>query len=85
MSQLLFHEVLALLGMGSLIPSSALAVLVASGVWLEAYPTMWLRVLTVFAEMEAKKEFEDLLRTVERLHHPKGIADRPASETPAKV
>ena len=54
-SQLLFHEVLASLGMGSLVPSSALAVLVASGIWLVAYPTMWLRVLTVVAEMEVMK------------------------------
>ncbi len=67
-TQLVLHNVLGDVGLGSLLPSSALTILVASAVWLVAYPTMWLRMLTVMAEMEAKKEYEAVLHEIEKLH-----------------
>jgi hypothetical protein len=68
-TQIVLHTVLGYVGLGNLLPSSALTILVASAVWLIAYPSMWLRMLTVLAEMEAKKEFEAVVHEVERLHH----------------
>lgn len=76
-TQLVLHNVLGVVGLGNLLPSSALTVLVASVVWLIAYPTMWLRMLTVMAEMEAKKECEVVLHEIEKLHplhHPAAAA-----------
>jgi hypothetical protein len=67
-TQYVLHNVLGLVGLGSLVPTSVITILVASVVWLIAYPTMWLRMLTVMAEMEAKKEFEVVLHEIERLH-----------------
>ncbi len=67
-TQLVLHNVLGVVGLGNLFPSSALTLLVASIVWLIAYPTMWLRMITVMAEMEAKKECEAVLREIEKLH-----------------
>ena len=43
--------------MGNVLPSSVLTILVASAVWLVAYPGMWIRMMTVVVEMEAKKEY----------------------------
>jgi hypothetical protein len=71
-TQLVLHSALGYVGLENLLPSSVLTVLVASAVWLVAYPAMWLRMVTVLAEMEAKKEFEGLVHEVERLHHPRG-------------
>ncbi len=80
-TQLVLHNVLGVVGLGSLFPSSALTILVASAVWIIAYPTMWLRMLTVMAEMEAKKEYEAVLHEIEKLHphHHRAppIADEP--------
>ncbi len=68
-TQVVLHSALGYVGLGNLLPSSVLTILVASAVWLVAYPAMWLRMITVLAEMEAKKEFEVVVHEVERLHH----------------
>lgn len=80
-TQLVLHNVLGTVGLGNLLPSSALTILVASVVWLIAYPTMWLRMLTVMAEMEAKKEYEAVLHEIEKLH-PLHHPAPPAAEEP---
>lgn len=68
-TQIVLHSALASVGLGNLLPSSVLIILVASAIWLIAYPTMWFRMIIVLAEMEAKKEFEVVVHEVERLHH----------------
>ena len=80
-AQVVLHRVLGYVGLGNLLPSSVLTILVASAVWLVAYPSMWLRMLTVLAEMEAKKEFEAMVHELERLHHrpPPKAAETPPS------
>lgn len=82
-TQVVLQRVLGLVGLGNLLPSSALVVLVASAVWLIAYPTMWLRMLTVLAEMETKKEFETLLHEIERLHPKHHSSPRDAVKPPS--
>ena len=67
-TQIVLHDVLGYVGLENLLPSSVLTVLVASAVWLVAYPAMWLRMLTVLAEMEAKKEYEAVLHEIQKLH-----------------
>lgn len=67
-TQIVLRNVLGLVGLGNLLPSSVLTILVASAVWLVAYPAMWLRMLIVVAEMEAKKEYEAVLHEIEKLH-----------------
>ncbi len=67
-TQIVLHNVLGFVGLGNLLPSSVLTILVASAVWLVAYPAMWLRMLTVLAEMEAKKEYEAVLHEIKKLH-----------------
>lgn len=67
-TQIVLHSALGYVGLENLLPSSVLTILVASAVWLVAYPAMWLRMITVLAELEAKKEFEGLVHEVERLH-----------------
>ncbi len=67
-TQVVLRNVLGLVGLGNLVPSSVVTVLVASAVWIVAYPTMWLRMFTVMAEMEAKKEYEVVLHEIEKLH-----------------
>lgn len=67
-TQLVLQNVLGLVGLQNLLPSSGLTILVASAIWLVVYPTMWLRMITVMAEMEAKKEFEAVLHEIEKLH-----------------
>jgi hypothetical protein len=67
-TQVVLRNVLGIVGLGDLVPSSVVTILVASAVWIVAYPTMWLRMLTVMAEMEAKKEFETVLHEIEKLH-----------------
>ncbi len=67
-TQIVLRSALGYVGLQNLLPSSAVAILVASVVWLVAYPGMWLRMLTVMAEMEAKKEFSAVLHEIEKLH-----------------
>ena len=67
-TQVVLRNVLGLVGLGNLIPSSLLTILVASAIWVVAYPAMWLRMVTVMAEMEAKKEYEAVLHEIEKLH-----------------
>ncbi len=67
-TQVVLRSVLGYVGLENLLPSSILTILVASAVWIVAYPAMWLRMLTVMAEMEAKKEFEVVLHEIEKLH-----------------
>jgi hypothetical protein len=42
---------------------------------------MWVRMITVLAEMEAKKEFHAVLRAMEHLHH----HHRLPQEEPAEI
>lgn len=77
-------RILSYLGLGGSLPTAALAPLIialATATWLVAYPAMWARMVTVFAEMEAKKEFEAVLHAVEYLHR-----HHPAEEaSPAEI
>ncbi len=81
-TQLVLAGLLGFVGLKNLIPSSAITLLVASAVWIVAYPAMWLRMLTVMAEMEAKKEFEAVLHEIEKLH-PKHKPTTKVAEPPA--
>src|SRR5437879_13652155 len=63
-TQIVLRTTLGTVGLGSVLPSSILTILVASGVWLVAYPAMWLRMATVVVEMEARKEYDVMLRGV---------------------
>src|SRR5881396_3514916 len=67
-TQIVLRNFLGDVGLGYLLPSSVLTILVASAIWLVAYPAMWLRMLTVVVEMEAKKEYEALLHEIHKLH-----------------
>src|SRR5690348_456902 len=67
-TQIVLRSFLGNVGLGYLLPSSVLTILVASAVWLVAYPAMWVRMLTVVVEMEAKKEYETLLQEIHKLH-----------------
>ncbi len=80
-TQVVLRNLLGYVGLGNLVPSSLLTILVASVVWIIAYPAMWLRMLTVMAEMEAKKEFEAVLHEIEKLH-PHHKPASPAPEAP---
>ena len=79
-TQVVLERVLGYVGLGNLVPSSLTTLLVASAVWIVAYPTMWVRMLTVMAEMEAKKEFEVVLHEIERLH-PHHVPPHQTAET----
>ena len=68
-TQIVLRSALGQVGMGNLLPSSVLTILIASAVWLVAYPAMWLRMLTVVVEMEAKKEYALILSEIHKLHH----------------
>ena len=86
-TQIVLRSALGVVGLESLLPSSAIAILVASAVWLVAYPGMWLRMLTVMAEMEARKEFSAVLHEIEKLHphHADGAyLTRPTSPPPSQ-
>jgi hypothetical protein len=73
-TQIVLRSALGYVGFQNLLPSSAIAILGASAIWLVAYPGMWLRMLTVMAEMEAKKEFSAVLHEIEKLHpHHAGV------------
>ncbi len=82
-TQVVLRNVLGIVGLGNLLPSSLTTIAVASVVWLIAYPTMWLRMITVMAEMEAKKEFEVVLHEIEKLHpHHRPAAEETAAPSP---
>ncbi len=68
-TQIVLHGALESIGLGSLLPSSIISILIASAIWLVAYPAMWLRMLTVVVKMEAKKEYALLLSEIHKLHH----------------
>jgi hypothetical protein len=67
-TQIVLRSALGYVGMGSLLPASILTILIASAVWLVAYPAMWLRMMAVVVEMEAKKEYEVVRREIQKLH-----------------
>jgi len=75
-TQIVLRSFLGDVGLGYLLPSSVLTILVASAIWLVAYPAMWVRMLTVVVEMEAKKEYKALLLEIHKLHphHLRGAA-----------
>src|SRR5438093_11429392 len=68
-TQIVLRSALGQVGMGNLLPSSVLTILIASALWLVAYPAMWLRMLTVVVAMEAKKAYALTLRELHKLHH----------------
>src|SRR5437016_13239438 len=70
-TQIVLRSALGSVGLGSILPSSILTILVASAVWLIAYPAMWVRMATVVVEMEDRKERVAILQdinTPRRLH-----------------
>ncbi len=84
MTQVWLRSVLGFVGFGGFLPSSTTVVLAAAAIWLISYPTMWVRMVAVLAEMEAKKEFHALLRAVEHLHHPRGDVE-PMEDKPPEI
>src|SRR5947209_963717 len=84
-TQIVLHGALEAIGLGSLLPSSIIAILIASAIWLVAYPAMWLRMLTVVVEMEAKKEYAVILREIHKLHHRHQVIDETHEPTPTSV
>jgi hypothetical protein len=76
-TQIVLRSALGYVGMENILPTSILGILIASAIWLVAYPAMWLRMLTVVVEMEAKKEYEAIKREIHKLHehhHPRVLA-----------
>src|SRR3989475_10162474 len=55
-TQIVLRSFLGDVGLGYLLPSSVVTILVASAVWLAAYPGMWLRMQTGVVEMQPKKD-----------------------------
>src|SRR5256712_11506623 len=80
-TQIVLHDALESIGLGSLLPSSIIAILIAYAIWLVAYPAMWLRMLTVGVEMEAKKGYALILRGIHKLHHHKEVIDAAGEPT----
>src|SRR6267143_3185348 len=68
-TQIVLRSALGQVGLGNVLPTSVFTILVASAVWLVAYPAMWMRMLTVIVEMEAKKEYAAILSEIHKLHH----------------
>ncbi len=68
-TQIVLRSALGDVGLANVLPSSVLTILVASAVWLVAYPAMWIRMLAVVVEMEAKKEYASVLNEIHKLHH----------------
>jgi hypothetical protein len=65
-------------------------ILVASAIWLIAYPAMWLRMMAVVVEMEAKKEYEAFRRELQKLHlhhraHLAGQESEPNRQPPTQI
>src|SRR6059058_2548619 len=81
-TQIVLRSALGQVGMGNLLPSSVLTILVASAVWLVAYPAMWMRMLTVVVEMEAKKEYALILQEIHKLHRHHDAAETEARDPP---
>jgi len=79
-TQIVLRSALGSIGFGSILPSSIITILVASAIWLIAYPAMWLRMATVVVEMEAKKEYAVILHEIHKLHR-----HRIVTETEAKA
>jgi hypothetical protein len=84
-TQIVLHGALDSIGLGGLLPSSIIAILIASALWLVAYPAMWLRMLTVVVEMEAKKEYALILGEIHKLHHHHQVDDDTHKSTPKSV
>jgi len=84
-TQIVLHGALESIGLGSLLPSSIIAILIASAIWLVAYPAMWLRMLTVVVEMEAKKEYALILREIHKLHHRHEVIEGAHESAPISV
>src|SRR5437667_11585132 len=61
-TQIVLRSALGQVGMGNLLPSSVLTILIASAVWLVAYPAVSLRMLTVVVAMDATEEYALILR-----------------------
>jgi hypothetical protein len=76
-TQIVLRAALGYVGLENILPASVLTILVASAVWLVAYPAMWVRMLTVVVEMEAKKEYEALRREILKLHPHRGLPPNP--------
>lgn len=76
-TQIVLRNALGYVGLANLVPSSGFPLLLASAVWIVAYPAMWLRMLTVMAEMEAKKEYPTILGEIGKLHHRHAITESP--------
>jgi len=81
-TQIVLRSALGSIGLGSVLPSSILTILVASGVWLVAYPAMWLRMATVVVEMGAKKEYAVILHEIYKLHRHHDAAKTEARDPP---
>jgi len=81
-TQIVLRSALGSVGLGSILPSSILTILVASAVWLIAYPAMWLRMATVVVEMEAKKEYAVILHEIHKLHRHHDAANPEARDPP---
>ena len=85
-TQIVLHGALESIGLGGLLPSSIVAILIASAIWLVAYPAMWLRMLTVVVEMEAKKEYALILHEIHKLHaHHKHVTQSTEEPAPTAV
>src|SRR5467141_3046058 len=83
-TQIVLRGALESIGLVGLLPSSIIAILIASAIWLVAYPAMWLRMLTV--EMEAKKEYALILHEIHKLHrHHKEVTQRTEEPAPPAV
>jgi hypothetical protein len=76
-TQIVLRAALGYVGLDKLLPASVVTILVASAVWLVAYPAMWVRMLTVVVEMEAKKEYEALRREILKLPPHRGLPPSP--------
>ncbi len=83
-TQIVLRSALGSIGLGSLLPSSIVAILIASAVWLVAYPAMWLRMMTVVVEMEAKKEYAVILHEIHKLHR-RNVGMETEATAPASV
>src|SRR5947208_4895437 len=81
-TQIVLRSALGSIGLGSVLHSSILTILVASGVWLVAYPAMWLRMATVVVEVEAKKEYAVILHEFHNLTSNHDAAKNDAREPP---
>src|SRR2546429_6301700 len=68
-TQIVLRSALGQVGMGNVLPSSVLTILVASAVWLLANPAVWIRIFIDIVENEVKKENAFVLSVNHKLHH----------------